>query len=66
MAAAFNSVEINTWEFSMMSSREVTVYRIMEYLKFTSLSKNDQGAKATFKSLSRQLATSSTVALERV
>lgn len=47
--APFIGVEINTWEYSMMSSPEVTVYKIIAQL-VQELTKNDPQSKKTFKS----------------
>lgn len=44
----FVGVDINTWEYSMMSSPEITVYKIIEKL-VQELTKNDPAFKKIFK-----------------
>lgn len=48
----FIGIEINTWEYSMMSSPEATVYNILAQL-VKELAKDDQTSKTTFKSFLR-------------
>lgn len=46
--ASFLGVEINTWEYSMMSTPEMTVYKILARL-VQELTKDDPSTKKTFK-----------------
>lgn len=48
----FIGIEINTWEYSMMSSPEATVYKILAQL-VQDLSKDDPASKKTFKGFLR-------------
>lgn len=48
----FIGVEINTWEYSMLSTPEITVYKILARL-VQELTKNDPQSKKTFKGFLR-------------
>lgn len=48
----FIGIEINTWEYSMMSTPEATVYRILAQLVME-LAKDDSASKKTFKGFLR-------------
>lgn len=51
---SFIGIEINTWEYSMLSSPEVTVFRIMEQL-ISSLAENNEKVKRDWKLLMKKV-----------